>query len=415
MRDDDTILIVGTTADYIEWIECRSRTNALFLTAQRERERAVGKFHTPEHEILVDLNRPDLCLQLLQDYLRSAQTDLAGIACFDDESLPLAALLANELALEFPSEDAIRQCLDKHVSKQVWHAHGVPCPNAQSISCHSTERDLETLSFPCVLKPHSGSGSERVFLCHTPEQVHEAMLKITATTKGIGDRVTAVAETFIAGTEFSCDFSITDGNVQILRTARKYLASGAPLGTALAYILPAQLSPRMVDTVLPDILARAADAMGISRAICMVDFIITDDNDVVLLELSPRMGGDCLPHILLEGWGIDTISATVEFARGTPITPWLKESAPTVVGLRVFAPAPGMVAGIDTHTIDSDPRLLSHNLHACLGRTVVLPPEDYSSWLLGHVIFQPYLAEDLEDQILELRESLCLHLEEVTV
>lgn len=411
MTTDGNILVVGTTADYIDWIELHDEAVTIFLTGKRERKKAVGRYRPPQREILADLNHFDDCLQSVQSYISSTQTRIVAVVCFDDESLVLAAVLAKELGLEFPSPEAVRQCLDKQAAKQVWQGCGVPCPNAISISSDLTECDGAGLPFPCVLKPHSGSGSERVFLCHTSAQARQAAMKIIAASKHGGKDTTAVAETFIDGDEFSCDFVVSDGVVRILRTAGKCMAPGAPLGTALAYILPADLPAGIRNKVLPSTLRKATEALGILHAICMVDFMVKD-GEVFLLEISPRIGGDCLPHVLFDAWGIDPIVAAMDFARGAPVKPWLKETAPTVVGLRVFSPRPGKVVAVDTRRLDHDPRVISHHLDGCRGRTVVLPPKDYSSWLLGHVTFQPYTSKDTEEQIHELRERITVRFED---
>ena len=250
-----------------------------------------------------------------------------------------------------------------------------------------------------------------MFLCHSPEQVRQAARKIIVPSQDGGADTTAVAEAFIDGDEFSCDFVVSDGVVRILRTAGKCMAPDAPLGTALAYILPATLSPVVRNQVLPATLRKATECLGVSRALCMADFMVKDEK-VVLLEISPRIGGDCLPHVLFDAWGVDTIAAAMDFARGIPVKSWLAESAPEVVGLRVFSPRAGKVAAVVTRQLDDDPRVISHHLEGCRGRTVVMPPEDYSSWLLGHVIFQPYTSGDTEDQIHELRERIHIHFED---
>ena len=411
MRNDGDILVVGTTADYVEWIENRSRSDAVFLTASKERERASERYLRPEREILADLQDSQECLSRVRGYLDSSGTTIASIACFDDESLPLAAVLARELGLEFPSVESIRLCLDKHLAKEAWQEAHVPCPRAVAVSSSAGEIEEGGIGFPCVLKPHSGSGSEGVFLCNTLEQARQGVAQILASGKGTGANSTAVAEELVSGTEFSCDFAVSDAKVEILRTARKHMTSNGPVGTTMAYILPSQLSPEMRDGVLPGVLLRAAEALGISRAICMADFI-ADGEKVFLLEISPRPGGDCLPHILLEAWGIDAIGGAMAFSRGDPAKPWLSESAPTVIGLRVFAPGPGRMAAVDTHRIEDDPRVISHHLNDGCGRVVILPPKDYSSWLLGHVIFQPYAGTSVEDQIHEIRANINVRLED---
>ena len=408
MRNSTATLVVGTTADYIDWIENRSRSRAIFLTAIHERHKAAERFAPPQRELLTDLTRSEQCIPFVQSYLRATGVSLDGIACFDDESLPLAAMLAQALALEFPSVKSILRSLDKQAAKEAWMASGVPCPKAIAVSGSLDELDTGEICFPCVLKPHSASGSERVFLCHTRAQARHAAIEIIDS----AENDTAVAEEYIVGEEFSCDFVIDDGHVQILRTARKHMAATCPLGTALAYSLPSHLDEFLYEEILGEVLRNAATSLGISRAICMVDFIVRDE-EIFLIELSPRMGGDCLPHVMLEAWGVDAIGRAMEFYRGESIGPWLNESAPTVVGLRIFSQAAGKVSSVNTHEIDEDARIISHTLKESSGRVVVMPPQDYSSWLLGHVVFQPYAARDVEEQIRDFRERISISLEDL--
>jgi len=410
MRSSGYTLVVGTTADYIDWIERHDESPVLFLTAPRERAKAT-RYLLPEHELLADLEHVDDCLLAVQNYSRSTETPVVALACFDDERLVLAAELAQALDLRFSSPQSIRQCLDKQESKRIWQQSGVPCPSATILSPDPTAAELKRLARPCVLKPHCGSGSEHVFLCRTPKQVREAARVITSPSAHGRARATAVAEAFVDGDEFSCDFVVSDGRVTLLRSAGKCKAEDAPMGTTLAYILPATLPMAIRKTHLPAALLNATAALGIHHAICMADFIVKD-GALFLLEISPRIGGDCLPHALFDAWGIDTIGAAMAFAQGHTPSRWLRHGAPKVVGLRVFAPHRGTVAEVDTRGIDDDPRVISQHFATRRGRVVVMPPEDYSSWLLGHVIFQPYVSADTTDQIHELRERIVIHYED---
>ena len=411
MNSSGNSLVVGTTADYIEWIDSHGDFDTIFLTSANEREKAAGRYRGPKREILADLSQFDECLLAVQRHMDSAQTPIVAIACFDDEALLLAAFLAEKLGLTFPAPAAIRQCLDKHAAKQVWRDHNVLCPKAVCVTADLEAIAVAGLSFPCVLKPHSGSGSECVFLCSTMEQAQQAAARIITTFRRNGAATTAVAEEYIDGDEFSCDFVVGKGVVRVLRTAGKFMDPDAPIGTTLAYVLPAGLPPAIRNELLPTMLGKATRSLGITHAICMADFMIKDD-EIVLLEISPRIGGDCLPHVLFNAWGIDAITAAMSFSRGKLIHPWLEEEAPTVVGLRVFSPHAGRVVSVNTRHLNDDPRVIAHNLDGCRGRTVTMPPEDYSSRMLGHLVFQPYASGNTEAQIHELRNRIRIQFEE---
>jgi hypothetical protein len=45
------------------------------------------------------------------------------------------------------------------------------------------------------------------------------------------------------------------------------------------------------------------------------------------------------------------------------------------------------------------------------GHRIKMPPEDYDSWLLGHVIFHPDAHSDPEAQCRELIEKLVVEVE----
>jgi hypothetical protein len=193
----------------------------------------------------------------------------------------------------------------------------------------------------------------------------------------------------VRGIEYSCDFVVEDGEAEIIRVARKILSPNAPFGTIRGYLV----SPDAVEDVItaPDfvrLLQRAAHALGITEAICMADFLVCD-NEVVLLEMTPRPGGDCLPAVLRESADLDILTATMDFAAGRPM-PWrdFTDFEPCI-GMRIHAEREGALLGIRTEQLENDPRVLDIAIFRSAGHIIQMPPKDYDSWLLGHVILQP--------------------------
>lgn len=418
MSSNTKVLVVGTTTDYIDWIRTRCPGRALFLTDPSLRATAKEAEPAPAEEILCDLLDYPQVSRLLKRHLRRERLHLDGITSYDCESMELAAYLAGEFHLPYPSVEAVRNCRDKGRSKARWQEAGIPTPRARLIQ---TPRELVSflreLEGPCVAKPLTGSGSELIFRCDTPQDCDEVFEKIV---EGLEKRrhhrlyglpspgaARVMAEEWVAGEEFSCDFLMEHGQVEIIRMAGKIPASDAPFGTTRGYVLPATLPLGMDLEDLRNTLFRAAQALGISRAICMVDFMVRD-TDIFLLEMAPRPGGDCLPALLRHGLGLDIILMALDFAQQRPIRlPSEAEPCPCL-GLRIHARQGGVLRKIDTGPLPRDPRLLEIQVTREPGHVIQMPPEDYDSWIMGYIIARPFTHTAFEAQCHDLVGQLVM-------
>jgi biotin carboxylase len=396
---DPRVLVVGTTTDYIDWIRRTSPGRAFFLTDPGVRHQATEPSPPSDEEILCDLTNTPQVLNALERHLEDRRLQLSGIACFDCESMILAAVVASIHNLPYPSVEAVRRCRDKAATKAAWKVRGIPCPQARRISSiEAAEAFSRETKGTIVLKPATGSGSELVFACRGPEESRTAFTEIE---RGLRRRQHSrmyrvdpaegpviIAEEFIEGEEFSCDFIIENRQIRIIRLTRKIRSPKGPFGTIRGYVLIDDLPGDIPATNLRRRLREGAEALGIYKGVCMVDLIVRN-GDIRLLELSPRPGGDCLPFLIRESMGIDMLKLSLDVAENRQIA--LKSHNPlkSYVGLRLFADRPGVVEEIDWRRLAADPRVSQVTIIRKPSDTIRMPPEDYDSWLLGHVIFTP--------------------------
>ena len=61
-----------------------------------------------------------------------------------------------------------------------------------------------------------------------------------------------------------------------------------------------------------------------------------------------------------------------------------------------------MISRLDASGLQADKRVVEYCAKRGPGDKVALPPDDYDSQLLGHVIFQPSSSDDIERECLEL-------------
>ena len=415
------VLVVGTTPDYIDWIRRSGPGRGLFLTDPAARRQAVEPSPPPAEEVLCNLSDYSEVRQILHRHLRREKIRLDGVACYDCESMDLAATLAQEFSLPYPSVQSVNNCRDKYLTKTLWARHNLVTPRARQIrSAIEAVHFFREMGGPCVLKPPGGSGSELIFYCDNERDCRHYFTKIV---DGLQQRrnnrlyksfqtadPVILAEEFVMGEEFSCDFVVENGRAEVIRLTRKILSSRGPFGTALGYLLPGSLPDEIKEYDFRQTLFQSALALGINRGICMLDFVVCK-NQIVLLELSPRPGGDCLPFLLRRCWNLDMITLYLDFCQQRPWRFQKPANSSPCLGLRLHAGRSGSLKKIDTRQLQHDNRVREIHLTRQPGHQIKMPPDDYDSWLLGHIIFDPDVDTAPEAQCRELLEKLVVEVE----
>lgn len=420
------VIVVGTTSDYIEAIEQRFPGRALCLTDHGERARAMEPEPDEAGEALCGLGDTDDALAALRAHLLWWDITPSGVACFDDESMALASSIAKAFGLPYVSAEAVAACRSKLACKQRWREAGLPCPDFEFVeTAEAAVAFQRRVGGPIVLKPLTGSGSELTFLCTTPGECREGVAVLASglashhdvrmyapqgePSERMDPRRVFAAEEFVQGSEYSCDFAVDGGHVQIIRFAAKVAAPTQSFGTTLAYIVPAELPAAIDRAGFERQLLEAARALGIDRALGMLDFFVRGDS-AVMIEMAPRPGGDCLPSLLRASSGLDILGAALDFAERRPLAIPVSSAWRRLVGLRLFGSDAGVIARIDARALRRDPRVVECRLKRRPGHRIILPPADYESRLLGHAVFDPQGADGIESACLELAAKLRLEL-----
>ena len=421
---NNQVLVVGSTSDYIEWIRNIRPGQALFLTDPQIRSNAVEPCPDSQEEILCPICDIDAAIQAINRHTDQFGATLSGVACFDCESMETAAVLAEKLGLPYPSIGAVRNSRDKFISKQLWRQHQIPCPQTCPVNT-----EIEVLNFldkvpaGIVLKPFCGSGSELVFKCVTRKQCDTAF---NAVADGLAARTgnplfkptdagafRMLAEEWVAGPEYSCDFLMEKDQAVILRKTKKIKVDSRPFGTISGYAICPENdeTPNMpAAEALSDIFYRAARTLGIETGVCMVDFILRNRKPV-LIEMTPRPGGDCLPFLLKEAGNIDILGLTLDAARGAAWKTEKKGPYTPLVAFRIHARKNGVLKRINTAAVENDRRVKKIHLIHPPGHKVTMPPLDYDSWLLGHMILEPDRRKFFETECLLLAKRIDIEMD----
>ncbi len=421
----DPVLVAWTTPDYVSRLHHRHPEKLYFLVDSRfrgstdlESEVRSAVFFTG----FEDLGQAGCAVE--QDLL-SRRMAPRGIACFDCEALIPASFLARKWGLPFPDPRAILRARNKYEAGTCWKENGIPSPSVFLVSNLSDSLDrFRLMQKNVVLKPVSGSGGELVFHCIREEDVVESVrilereLPLRASNPLFRPLMSPdgeiladpgrvwIVEEFISGPEFSCDFLLEDHRVTLIRETGKIKSSGQTFGSILAYTYPAVYPAPFSSKALCDLLRRAASALGFTWGHFMVDFILQDGHPMII-EMTPRPGGDSIPDLLETATGTDLLGLHLDFAACR----FHASSLPSSTGERfasihLFADRKGKVIRIDPAPLLAHPRVRAVFLRKRAGDTILLPPESYDHRLLGHVIVSlesegeiPALSHQLEERL----------------
>jgi len=426
-----SVLIVGTTPDYVAKLYERYSESLIFLTDQRFQEDPLLQKLPPASLIFASLEKSEDACRRTHEFLRSKPTPPDGIACFDCDSLLLASRLGSELGLRFPTWEAIARCRSKFETKKTWTGHGVASPIASiASSLQETIAFFRSHGRSVVLKPVAGSGSELLFHCKDEPEVANAVAVLEEELpkrrgnplfrpfpNPTGDSLIDpcgcwVAEEFISGPEFSCDYVLRDGEVFFIRETGKIKATDKPFGSVLAYTFPPRYPSGFQERILKALLKKATNSLGFDWGYFMVDYILHQGTPI-LIEMTPRPGGDSIPELVSAATGVDTLALYLDFVQGRFQKPNQLPLAPeSFASLNFFAPREGRIEVLDGGKVRACPHVKKLFFKKRIGDRVILPPKDYDNRLLGYCIIEVKPGLDLIAETRRLEELLEVRIEE---
>lgn len=176
-----------------------------------------------------------------------------------------------------PDGPAVSLAFDKVRSRQVLAYHNLPVPAALALGSETktTDRAIELLGWPCLVKPRRGSLGLGVAALEEPADVSEALGRALLVDHEV------VLERAIEGTE-----------VQVVLLGTRVIGSAEILerpdldGAGAQMICPPRFSRGRLDGIHA-LARRAVAALGLENGLSRVDVMVGDRYNEILLEVEP--------------------------------------------------------------------------------------------------------------------------------
>ena len=248
--------------------------------------------------IPIRFHTEDDSVRTISEAVRTKSID--GVLALADKAAPLAARSALALGLPGHPPEATRVAGNKLASRLAFRNSKLLTPWFKSSDLNDApERLAMDVSYPCVLKPLSLSGSRGVIKTDDPQGFVKAFVRLRQllqrrTIQALRDPSSSqiIIEGFIDGDEFALEGVLENGKLQIFALFDKPDRLDGPFFEETIYVTPSRLSSTIQEAITREI-RLAIDLLGLRHgpihAECRVNA-----KGVWILEVAARpIGGLC--------------------------------------------------------------------------------------------------------------------------
>lgn len=226
----------------------------------------------------------------------------------------LAVLTVNYLAekLGLPGNSIHSSIIstNKHEMREAFYKHNIPCPKSQLVK-NIDDVDIENFVYPVIVKPVDRSGSRGIFKLENKEHLKECIEE----SMSLSFNKQALVEEFAEGKEYSMEMISYKGKHNFLAVTEKF-TTGAPNFIETMHFEPAPFDEGLKIKAINTI-KNALDALEIKNGASHSEFKIDKNNNIKIIEIGSRMGGDCIGSDLVKlSTGHDFVKMVIDAAIG---------------------------------------------------------------------------------------------------
>lgn len=261
-----------------------------------------------------DISNPDVICKI------AAEEKVDGVAiCCSDTGLVAIGRCNDTLGLVGISENAAIACSDKAIMKERLLSAGIRTPQSFLIR---TNEDVETLlnkiSFPLIVKAVDLQGSRGVFVVRSEEEIKKAVTESVSLSK----KDYCIIEEFIEGREFGAQAFVYQGEVKFVLPHGDETIMCGSIPVPIGHYIPYEMSEELREDLQKQVVG-AIQSIGLDNCAVNVD-MIEKDGKIYILELSGRVGANCLPELVGNYWGVDYYEVILATSLGFCPLPYLE-------------------------------------------------------------------------------------------
>ena len=254
-----------------------------------------------------------------EEILQLARTlEIDGIISYaSDPAAPTAAYVGEKMKIPGNPYASVDTLVNKSKFRNFLKFHNFKSPRSHSFNdIQEAIKWARLHDFPLFIKPVDSSGSKGVTKIDQLSELKGAYAK--AERFSLSGQVVIEEEIPRALQQIDSDIFMLDGNISFWvwgdQRQDPLCHEYAPIGISFPSLLPTELQLKAKNTI-EAILQKLNFKFGAFN----VEFLIDKNNDVWVIEIGPRNGGNLIPEVIQLSTGADMVEWTVEAALGHQI------------------------------------------------------------------------------------------------
>ena len=240
------------------------------------------------------------------------------LAYASDPAAPTAAYVAEKMGLPGNPYESVEILCNKDRFRKFLLENGFSAPNAKGFaSIEGALKVKKYFKYPIIIKPVDSSGSKGVTVLHTEAGLREALefaFSFSRCHRIIIESFVEKKHPYLIGG----DVFIENGKIVLwgLMNCHRdnFVNPLVPVGKSY----PLQLEAIDVQHV-KETLSSIVEKLGIRNGSMNVELVVDKENKVWPIDIGPRSGGNMIPDLLGDMFGVDIAEMSVEAAIGTEI------------------------------------------------------------------------------------------------
>lgn len=305
------ILLLGGSAQQIIAIKTAKRLGYYtvlcdFLTDNPGQYEA-DKFY------LVSTTDKDAVLEVAQE------EKIDGVLAYaSDPAAPTAAYIAEKLGLQGNPYQSVEILCNKGRFRKFLLENSFSAPKAHGYASADDVLNAKiSYEYPIIIKPVDSSGSKGATVLHSEEGLMEAVefaFSFSRCHRIIVEHFIEKKHHYLIGG----DVFIENGKIVLWGLMNCHRDNSVNPLVPVGKSYPLQLEVEDIQRV-KETLASMVEKLGIRNGSMNVELVVDKSNRVWPIDVGPRSGGNMIPDLLGDMFGVDIAEMSIEAAMGTPI------------------------------------------------------------------------------------------------
>lgn len=245
---------------------------------------------------------------------------ISGIVCYaSDPAASTAAYVAEKMGLPTNPYKSVEILANKDLFREFLQKNNFCTPLAKGFS--SKEKAFEVIKefkFPILVKPVDSSGSKGVALIKNEEELSEKIdgaLVYSRCKRFILEEYVEKYGYQVAGDGFSVNGKLVFRCFANDHFDAKTNNPFVPVAASFPYFMPERVHEKIHQEI-----QRLMDLLHLTTGAYNYDIRIDKDENVYLMEVGPRNGGNYIPQVIQYATGVDMVEYTIKAAMGEDVS-----------------------------------------------------------------------------------------------